>query len=592
MSAATVQPRPGTPLGTARDWSHMHVGCITHMHGSGKAFGRCGGGGVSSKRWYRRPMKGIAATLIVAAHLALVPVGAAHAESEPNTPYGDGAAVAAAAQADQSTAGVASTTAPPAPTGLTAAPGDANTKAVLSWTSGGNGGSAITKWQYRQRAYTNTNSSWSWASWGSWSDVCTTGNDSTCRSTTSYTVTGLTAGTAYQFKVRAVNAVGNGLASTESDQVMPTDPGAPGKPQLIPFIDKDGPSAFGVYFLVRWTASATGSDPGYEIRTHDNNQPRDYSGTEGRYLHASDNTTLRRGNNWTLKVRVRDVQGNSGPWSFTSTATGALPTVAASNVTSSGATLTVSNLPARWWYKGDQDGAPCTAVPNGTTTASLTGLSPGASYTYNVYYRDTCTEDTDKVDDWDVKTTFTTSLPAPTNLTATPGDSSVTLSWTDPSAPAITGYEYRVNHNDTDNGNLTGWSDWTAISGSGASTTSHIFTGLTNEKEYRYRLRAVSTAKNGATAPAAAPWYVSATPTNATLSASSVEAATATLTISGHSGSWYYKANAAPHASCSSSAVSGATVEPDGLVVEHVVYVQGVQRQHAARRSWRRSRRS
>ena len=551
----------------------MNVGCITHMHGSGKAFGRCGGGGALSKRWYRRPMKGIAATLIVAAHLALVPVGAAHAESEPNTPYGDGAAVAAAAQADQSTAGVASTMAPPAPTGLTAVPGDANTKAVLSWTSGGNGGSAITKWQYQQRAYTNTNSSWSWASWGSWSDVCTTGNDSTCPSTTSYTVTGLTAGTAYQFKVRAVNAVGNGPASTESDQVMPTNPGAPGKPQLIPFIDEGAQTYFGLYFLVKWTPPANRSHPLYEIQTVGGSpiSESNYSGTaqEGRFLKATTNSSLRRvshgdPNNpytYTLRVRARDSHNNLGPWSDTTSAKAALPTVAASNVTSSGATLTVSNLPARWWYKGDQVGATCTAVPNGTNTAALTGLSPGASYTYSVYYRDTCTEDTDKADDWDVKTTFTTLLPAPAGLTATPGDASVTLSWNDLSAPAITRYEYRVNRNDTDTGNFTGWGNWTAIPGSGASTTSHTFTGLTNEKEYRYRLRAVSTHAVGATAPGVAPWHVSATPRDVTLVASSVEATTATLTLSNWSAAWYYKADAAPGNTCQGPVSGGTTTK-------------------------------
>ena len=101
---------------------------------------------------------------------------------------------------------------------------------------------------------------------------------------------------------------------------------------------------------------------------------------------------------------------------------------------------------------------------------------------------------------------------APTGLTATAGNGSVTLSWNDPSDSSITGYEYNVNHNDTSSGNLSGWSAWTAIAGSNSSTTSHTFTGLTNGKEYRYHLRAVNAGGSSVGAPNAAPWFASATP--------------------------------------------------------------------------------
>ena len=100
----------------------------------------------------------------------------------------------------------------------------------------------------------------------------------------------------------------------------------------------------------------------------------------------------------------------------------------------------------------------------------------------------------------------------PAGLTATPGDGSVTLAWDDPGDSTITGYEYNVNHNDTSTGNLSGWSDWTALAGSGAATTSHTFTGLTNGKEYRYHLRTVNGGGHSAAAPNAAPWYVVAVP--------------------------------------------------------------------------------
>ena len=105
------------------------------------------------------------------------------------------------------------------------------------------------------------------------------------------------------------------------------------------------------------------------------------------------------------------------------------------------------------------------------------------------------------------------SAPArPAGLTATPGDRSVALSWTDPGDSSITSYQYRVNHNDTGTGRLSGWSPWKDIPNSGSSTTSHTFTGLTNGKEYRYKILAVSANGNSKPAPGATPWFVSATP--------------------------------------------------------------------------------
>ena len=95
---------------------------------------------------------------------------------------------------------------------------------------------------------------------------------------------------------------------------------------------------------------------------------------------------------------------------------------------------------------------------------------------------------------------------APTGLTATAGDGSVTLAWDDPGNVSITGYEYQVRWAGV------AWGAWTAISGSGAATASHTFTGLENGKEYRYHLRAVNAGGSGATAPSASPWYVAATP--------------------------------------------------------------------------------
>ena len=86
--------------------------------------------------------------------------------------------------------------APSQPTGVTATPG--NGQVSLAWT--GPTDATISKWQYQQKQGDG--------SYGPWMDI----PDSTA-STTSHTVTGLTNGTTYGFKIRAVNTAGNGAPS-------------------------------------------------------------------------------------------------------------------------------------------------------------------------------------------------------------------------------------------------------------------------------------------------------------------------------------------------------------------------------------------
>ena len=70
-----------------------------------------------------------------------------------------------------------------------------------------------------------------------------------------------------------------------------------------------------------------------------------------------------------------------------------------------------------------------------------------------------------------------------------------------------------MNHNDTGTGKLSGWSSWQDITN--PSTTgsrfSHTTDGHTYGKEYRYKIRAKNLGGESKPAPAASPWYVSAT---------------------------------------------------------------------------------
>ena len=70
------------------------------------------------------------------------------------------------------------------------------------------GDGTLSKWQYQQKSA---------GSFGDWQNISSTSKS------LSHTVGSLTNGTSYQFKVRAVNATGNGAASDASTAVAPKD---------------------------------------------------------------------------------------------------------------------------------------------------------------------------------------------------------------------------------------------------------------------------------------------------------------------------------------------------------------------------------
>ena len=76
---------------------------------------------------------------------------------------------------------------------------------------------------------------------------------------------------------------------------------------------------------------------------------------------------------------------------------------------------------------------------------------------------------------------------APARLMVTAGDRQATLSWNNPGDSSITGYQVRYR---ADGSDYTAWAD---ISGSSATTTSHVVTSLINGNHYVFQLRAVTT---------------------------------------------------------------------------------------------------
>jgi hypothetical protein len=95
-------------------------------------------------------------------------------------------------------------TAPAAPTSLNATPG--NGSASIAFTAGADGGAAISKYQYQVGS-------------GSWTDAVGT--------TSPISISGLTNGTNYSIKLRAVNSAGDGAASDAVSVTPRTVPSAP-----------------------------------------------------------------------------------------------------------------------------------------------------------------------------------------------------------------------------------------------------------------------------------------------------------------------------------------------------------------------------
>ncbi len=126
-------------------------------------------------------------------------------------------------------------TVPAAPSGVTATAGDGF--ALVSWTAPVDGGSAITS--YTVTPYVGTTAQTPKTIAGS-------------PPSTSTTVTGLTNGTTYTFRVTATNAIGTGPASAASNSVTPTGPTAPAAPSGVSATAADGSA------VVSWTAPADG----------------------------------------------------------------------------------------------------------------------------------------------------------------------------------------------------------------------------------------------------------------------------------------------------------------------------------------------
>ncbi len=125
------------------------------------------------------------------------------------------------------------------------------------------------------------------------------------------------------------------------------------------------------------------------------------------------------------------------------------------------------------------------AVGSHSTTVSYTvsDLTVGSTYAFAVRAVNSAGDGNSS----DLREVTIVAAPAaPTRLRAEPGDEQVWLDWKNPADFTISGYEYQQKEGDGDFG------VWNEIPGSTRETTSYIVTGLTNNIEHAFRIRAVN----------------------------------------------------------------------------------------------------
>ncbi|WP_419848258.1 fibronectin type III domain-containing protein [Candidatus Poriferisocius sp.] len=390
--------------------------------------------------------------------------------------------------------GFATTSNPATPRGaptanmLGADPGDG--QVVLSWAPGTSGGSAITKWQYRQ--------SESGEGYGPWTDIADSGPE-----TSSHTVTGLSNGISYTFEVRAVNRQGNAVPITSAATMPSAVPPAPtvsaerGNGQVD----------------LSWTAGTSGDvgEDDYAAPTtgwHVRHKAGD--GEYGAWTPIADSgpdttshsvTGLDNGTAYTFEVRAVNALGSgeageAGP--ETPATTPSAPDLSAERgdgeVTLSWTAGDHGGSAVTVWHLQVNDGEWMPIEGSGADTDSHTvsSLDNGTPYTFSVR----AVNDVGNGAAGTASATPATTPSAP-EVTATAGDGMVTLSWTagDHGGSPVTAWHLQVSGGD--------WTDLSTF-GVGPDATGVPVPGLTNGTTYTFAVRAANDVGNGAAGEATA----------------------------------------------------------------------------------------
>ncbi|MDP6976627.1 MAG: fibronectin type III domain-containing protein [Acidimicrobiales bacterium] len=375
--------------------------------------------------------------------------------------------------------------APGAPTGLSGTAGDG--QVALSWTApSDNGGAAVTG--YKVESSTNGGSSWSTV-------TADTGSTST-----SYTATGLTNGTAHTFRVSGVNAVGAGTASSTASATPVTTPGVP--------TSLSGAAGDGQVAL-SWTAPGDNGGAaitGYQVESSTDGETwSTVTADTGSSTASYTATGLTNGTAYTFRASAINSVG-TGTVSSTASAT---PRTTPGAPTSLAGTPGDQQVALTWTAPSSDGGSAVTGyrvesstnggsswstvvADTGSSTASYTatGLTNGTAHTFRVSAINAAGTGTAS---GTASATPRTTPGSSTSLAGIPADGEVSLSWSAPSSDggsALTGYRVESSTN----GGTT-WS--TAIADTGSTSTSAVVDGLSNGTATAFRVSAINAAGIG-----------------------------------------------------------------------------------------------
>ena len=127
-----------------------------------------------------------------------------------------------------------------------------------------------------------------------------------------------------------------------------------------------------------------------------------------------------------------------------------------------------------------------------TLTATVTGLTNDQAHDFRVIAINNTGESTPSVEDTATPSAQATAPLAPTGLTATAGDTTVSLSWTAPDDGGSAITDYKVEHKTATE------RTWTTFNDGTSNSTETTVTGLTNGQEYQFQVSATNSEGTGA----------------------------------------------------------------------------------------------
>ena len=324
----------------------------------------------------------------------------------------------------------------------------------------------------------------------------------------SHSITGLVNGTVYSVRVRATTGGGDGAWSD-------TATGTPAAPDL--WVENiTGHSAN--LWLRNWTGGAWSYKVAGPRSAGCYNSNSTFVVRNGLAIDANYTVTAHSGLDC-ASANLLDTE------TFTTRSSGwQIPALSVSNVGNTGATLTMANHTGDWWYIETADDTTCTKVDTGTSSVTLSGLTPNTFYQYKAYSAAGCTNSTTPLD-W-------TTLPVDFTTTGT-----ITVTVTDQTATSVqlavsgvTSAKWSTDHI------VTGdpYYRYSQCRTYDQSTTSATVTGLTAGTDYTfyvYRGDSCAFVDN----------RIAAQAHTLQLSVGNVGSTSATLTLNHHDGDWWYQ---------------------------------------------------